>query len=156
MNIDPYKREIIYRRSQGKRLLSQYKIKIESLLKRSFDELLILSLVETDNVIAGLMAMHEVSCVRKEYSLSIDAFNFVLSVVEDKKYYLLIDEDWKYCGAYMAESGASLCASFDFDETTSDEIRLISTDLFTQISIDYSETCGDRVFECCIKTYQQS
>jgi len=156
MNIDPYKREIIYRRSQGKRLLSQYKIKIESLLKRSFDELLILSLVETDNVIAGLMAMHEVSCVRKEYSLSTDAFNFVLSVVEDKKYYLLIDEDWKYCGAYMAESGASLCASFDFDETTSDEIRLISTDLFTQISIDYSETCGDRVFECCIKTYQQS
>ncbi|PMW96378.1 hypothetical protein C1X59_24500 [Pseudomonas sp. FW215-R2] len=154
MNIDHYKREILYRKSQGKRKLSQYQIKIESLLRRSFDELLLLSLAETDNIIAGLMAMHEVSCVRKEYLLSADAFNFVLSVVEDKKYYLLIDEDWKCCGAYMAESAASLCASFDFDETTSDEIRLISTDLSTQISIDYSETCGEKVFECCVKVYQ--
>lgn len=155
MNMDSYRREILYRKSQGKRMLSQYQVKIESLLKLPFDELLLLSLAETDNIIAELMTMREISCARKECSLSTEAFNFVLSVIEGRKYYLLIDEDWKCCGAYMVESGASLCASFDFDEATSDEIRLISTDLSTQISIDYSETCGEKVFECCVKTYQQ-
>ncbi|BBP71206.1 hypothetical protein PHLH6_32100 [Pseudomonas sp. Seg1] len=155
MNIDPYKRQILYRKAQGKKVLSQYQMKMASLVGLSFDESLLLSLPETDSIIAVLMAAREISCVRKEYSLSVEALSFAFSAIENQKYYLLVDEDWKYCGAYVVESGVLLCTGFDFDKTRSDEIRLISDDFSTQVSIDYSETCGEKIFECCIKKYEQ-
>jgi hypothetical protein len=154
MNIDPYKREVLYRKAQGKKLLSHYQEKLASLVALPFDGSLLLSLPETDSVIAALMTKREISCVRKEYSLSTEAINFSSSAIENRKYYLFIDEDWKYCGAYMLASGVSLCASFDFDKSKSDEIRLIDAELSMQISVDYSEICGEKIFECCIKKYE--
>jgi hypothetical protein len=67
---------------------------------------------------------------------------------------LLMDENWKYCGAYRIENDFSFNAEFDFDKSKSDEIRLISTDFSAQISIDYSENCGEKNFELCIKKYR--
>ncbi|CAI8840437.1 GNAT family N-acetyltransferase [Pseudomonas sp. IT-232MI5] len=155
MNIDAYKRDILYRKSQGK-TLSHYKEKIASISDLAFDVSLLLSLPETDSIIAALMTKREISCVRREYSSSIEALNFFSSAIENRKYYLLIDEDWRYCGAYMLASDISLCASFDFDKFKSDEIRLIGADLSTQLSVDYSETCGEKIFECCIRKYEHS
>jgi hypothetical protein len=156
MNIDPYKREILYRKTQGEKLLSQYQERLASLVGLPFDKSLLLSLPETDSIIVALMTKHEISCVRKEYSSSIEALTFLSSGIENRKYYLLIDEDWRYCGAYMLASDISLCASFDFDKFKSDEIRLIGADLSTQLSVDYSETCGEKIFECCIRKYEHS
>ncbi|MDT3313931.1 hypothetical protein QZR14_21440 [Pseudomonas sp. rhizo66] len=121
MNVDPYKGEILYRKVQGKKLLSHYQEKLASLVGLPFDKSLRLSLPETDGIIVALMTKREISCVRKEYSLSIEAISFSSSAIGSRKCYLLIDEDWKYCGAYMLANDASLCAGFDFDKSKSDD-----------------------------------
>lgn len=50
-------------------------------------------------------------------------------------YYLLIDEEWKFCGAYKTNDNIS--NNYNFDELHSDQIRIISCDLSFQIQIDY-------------------
>lgn len=156
MNTDSYKREILYRKAQGKILLGQYKEKINFLLKLHVNEILLLSLPETDAIISELKRKREILCERIEFASITECFDFASSKIEDHKYYLLMDEDWKYCGAYKIESDASLNTEFDLDKINSDEIRLINTDLSTQISIDYSESCGERLFELCIRKYESS
>lgn len=52
-------------------------------------------------------------------------------------YYLLMDEDWRYCGAYIVRN-FSLDMEFDFNKHQSDEVRLINTDLSAEMTIDYT------------------
>lgn len=153
MNINSYKREILYRKAQGKNLFVRYKEKINFLLGLQADETLLLSLPETDNIISELKKKRQIFCERIEFASVTECFSFTSSQIEDRKYYLLMDEDWKYCGAYKIENDFSLSAEFDFDKFKSDEIRLISTDFSAQISIDYSESYGEKIFEFCIRKY---
>ena len=54
-----------------------------------------------------------------------------------QKYYVLIDDDWKYCGAILTKSNSTLNKEFNFDHNLSDELRFLSEDKNTLISIDY-------------------
>jgi hypothetical protein len=45
-------------------------------------------------------------------------------------------------------------ADFDFNRLQSDEIRLISEDLRTEIAIDYSEFYNEKIFELRITKYE--
>lgn len=54
MTTDSYKREILYRKTQGRSLFARNKEKINVLLGLQADETLFLSLPETDNIISEL------------------------------------------------------------------------------------------------------
>ncbi|EBW9966666.1 hypothetical protein DQS59_24325, partial [Salmonella enterica subsp. enterica serovar Malstatt] len=60
---------------------------------------------------------------------------FIKEKVAGLSSYLLIDEEWKFCGMYKINSEFS--SDYNFDELHSDEIRIISCDLSFQIQIDY-------------------
>jgi hypothetical protein len=153
MIINSYKREILYRKAQGRGLLARNKEKINLLLGLQADETRFLSLPETDNIISELKKKRQIFCELIEFSSVTECFKFTSSQIEDRKYYLLMDEDWKYCGAYKIENDFSFSAEFDFDKSKSDEIRLNSIDFSAQISIDYSESCGEKNFEVRIRKY---
>lgn len=154
MTTDSYKREILYRKTQGRSLFARNKEKINVLLGLQADETLFLSLPETDNIISELKKKRQIFCELIEFSSVTECAKFTSSKIEDRKYYLLVDEDWKYCGAYKIENDFSFSAEFDFDKYKSDEIRLISNDFSAQVSIDYSESCGQKSFELRIRKYR--
>lgn len=153
MIIDPYTRELLYRKAQYKSRLGRYSEKTSLLLEHPFDEELLLSLPATDTIISDLKCRREIFRELAEFSSIAECLRFASSKMDDREYYLLIDEDWKFCGAYKVKNSVRLCTGFDFDATNSDEIRLISTDLTVQISIDYSVTGFDKTLDCCIKRY---
>lgn len=156
MNSACYSRAILYRKAQGKKRLAGYKHKIELLLHSDFDPARLLRLPETDKLISELQARNESSCEPLEFASAAASLDFASSRMADRRVYLLIDDDWKYCGAYRLESARSLCTGFDFDQAKSDEVRLISSDFCAQLSIDYSEDRGVGIFECCLRTYEST
>ncbi|MFJ2319880.1 hypothetical protein [Pseudomonas sp. NPDC087817] len=153
MIYDPYRRELLYRKAQYKNVLGRYSKKTSLLLAHPFDERLLLSLPATDSIISDLRSRREILCEFTEFSSIAECLRFTSSLMDDREYYLLMDEDWKFCGAYKVKSGVRLCEGFDFDSTDSDEIRLISSDFTAQFSIDYSVTGFSRTLDCCIRRY---
>lgn len=62
-------------------------------------------------------------------------FEFIKEKVAGLPSYLLIDEEWEFCGMYKINNEFS--SDYDFDKLKSDEIRVIPYDLSFQIQIDY-------------------
>lgn len=45
-------------------------------------------------------------CIEKSYTSLGDCFGFVSAEIEQREFYVLVDEDWEYCGAVLVGSGA--------------------------------------------------
>lgn len=141
MAIDQYKRDLIYRRGNGKSVLNGYKEKITSLFLIDVEQLSFLSLEETDDVILKKpKERYEVSKVR----VSPDDTKKILGEIMESKgeYYVFIDDDWKYCGAFLIESLMFLRDDFRFGEKVNNNIFFISRDLKSLLDLDYSEDKG--------------
>ncbi|MGK4333027.1 hypothetical protein [Lonsdalea quercina] len=152
--IDPYKKELLYRKAQGKMVFDKFKFKLNALLSNN-ENFTYLGLQETDEVISnikGKSIFFEERCGLKTY---IELSKYINEHIRLCDYYLFIDSDWKYCGAVFLKSGFRILDSFDFDEVVSDEIRLISCDFNEMLSIDYSNSVGDEPFECRFIRYNQ-
>ncbi|MEH0834611.1 hypothetical protein [Pectobacterium cacticida] len=152
--IDPYKRELLYRKAQGKMIFDKFKAKLNALL---FDntERIYLGLQETDEVISNIKGKSIFIEERRDLKNHIESINYINDRIRLCDYYLFLDSDWKYCGAVFLKSGFRILDSFDFDEVVSDEIRLISCDFNEVLSIDYSNSVGDEPFECRFIRYNQ-
>jgi hypothetical protein len=133
MIIAPYKRDLLYRKAQGNSLRERYKEKLNFLLGTAPQDALFLSLIETDEIIKNLLERKKI-------------------LTENAECYLLLDGDWRYCGAYLCRN-FNFNPEFDFNKFQSDEIRLISTDFVTEIAIDYSETYSETLIEFRISKY---
>ena len=94
-------------------------------------------------------------CIEKTYTSLGDCFDFVSAEIEEREFYVLVDEGWKYCGAVLVGSGATLNCNFNFDDNTSDELRFIVADFSTQITVDYVQGSGECLYECSIKRYMR-
>ena len=94
-------------------------------------------------------------CIEKTYTSLSDCFGFVSAEIEEREFYVLVDEDWKYCGAVLVRSGGTLNCNFNFDDNTSDELRFIVADFSTQITVDYVQDSGECLYECSIKRYMR-
>ncbi len=136
MNTADYKREYLYRKAQGRVLFNKYREKIEFLLNITIDVQRFLSLSETDKLIATLKDMNEY----RQNIQYFDSFSELAIFIHKKKTsscYLLIDDEWKYCGAYKIEMDTTFNVFFDFNCLSSDEIRIIDTSFNYQFQIDY-------------------
>ncbi|BDR55735.1 hypothetical protein [Xylocopilactobacillus apis] len=61
--------------------------------------------------------------------------NFIRAKVHKQPYYVFIDEEWKYFGAYRVLD--DLSDIYRFDDLVSDEIRIVPDDVSFHIQIDY-------------------
>lgn len=130
-----YKRALLYRKAQGNVHKVDYFNKIHLLTGCIVDQEQLLTLEETDGIIQSLKK-------KKNYlkkTLQTNDYQQIISFIEEKTgdliFHLLIDEDWKFCGAYRTNK--ILLDNYNFDILKSDEIRIISHDLSFQIRIDY-------------------
>ncbi|MBD8597557.1 hypothetical protein [Pseudomonas sp. CFBP 8772] len=112
-----------------------------------------MSLTETDNINNKLVKNEEISLENAEFSVLDECLKQFLSKAVGDDYYLLIDEDWRYCGAY-AGRGLILNMEFEFNKCQSDEVRLISADLSAEITIDYIESYNEKLFEFRLRKYE--
>lgn len=135
MSVSEYKRTLLYRKAQANVCKSDYFNKIQSFTDGAVDEGNFLSLEETDDVINALKKKEILSKTKVEIDSYQQLFEFIKGKVAGLTSYLLIDEEWKFCGMYKINNEFS--SDYDFDKLKSDEIRVIPYDLSFQIQIDY-------------------
>lgn len=135
MSISEYKRALLFRKAQGNVYRNEYFNKINSFTNESIDADKFISLEETDCIIKTINNKE----VTSRLKVGINHYQELVKFIEEKtsglSFYLLIDEEWKFCGAYRVNNGVS--NSYDFDRLRSDEIRIISCNLSFLIQIDY-------------------
>lgn len=136
MSVSEYKRELLYRKAQGNVCKKGYLNKIQSFINNDIDVGYFLNLEETDDIISRLKNKE----IRSKAKIEINKYQQLVEFIKEKIAgifsYLLIDEEWKFCGAYKMSNKIS--SDYNFDVLRSDEIRIISCDLSFQIQIDYS------------------
>ncbi|MGF6437280.1 hypothetical protein [Kosakonia sp. 1610] len=135
MSVSEYKRTLLYRKAQANVCKSDYFYKIQSFTGGAVDEENFLSLEETDDVIYALKNKEILSKNKIEIDSYQQLFEFIKEKVAGLPSYLLIDEEWEFCGMYKINNEFS--SDYDFDKLKSDEIRVIPYDLSFQIQIDY-------------------
>lgn len=135
MSVSEYKRTLLYRKAQANVCKSDYFYKIQSFTGGAVDEENFLSLEETDDVIYALKNKEILSKNKIEIDSYQQLFEFIKEKVAGLPSYLLIDEEWEFCGMYKIYNEFS--SDYDFDKVKSDEIRVIPYDLSFQIKIDY-------------------
>lgn len=143
MDTKQYKRELIYRRGNGKSILNTYKEKIFSLFNIHDDDITFLTLQETDEIIRSQKEN------RKEYSkekFSVNDSTIIFNSIRVccGEYYIFIDDDWKYCGCFLINSLSLLNTEFVFGTKIINGVFFISVDLKNTIDLDYYEE--DNIF----------
>ncbi|EGG9769610.1 hypothetical protein HG599_004551, partial [Salmonella enterica] len=135
MSVSEYKRALLYRKAQANVCKNDYFNKIQSFTNDTVVGGNFLTLEETDNIINSLKDKK----INSKIKVEIDSYQQLVEFIKEKvaglSSYLLIDEEWKFCGMYKISSEFS--SDYNFDELHSDEIRIISCDLSFQIQIDY-------------------
>lgn len=152
MSIAPYKRDLLYRKAQGNSLRERYKEKLNLLLGTALQDTLFLNLIETDEIIKNLLERKKILTEHAEFATLDECIKHYLSREIVSECYLLLDGEWRYCGAYLCRN-FNFNPEFDFNKFQSDEIRLISTDFVTEIAIDYSESYSKTLIEFRISKY---
>jgi hypothetical protein len=152
MIIDTYKKELLYRKAHGNSLRKRYKEKLQFLLGTDPEDRLFLSLAETDDIINKLLRNENIFSENAEFSVMDECLMHCLSEVTGGDYYLLMDEGWRYCGAYIVRD-FNLNMEFEFTKHQSDEIRLVGTDFSKEITIDYTESRNEDLCEFCVNKY---
>lgn len=135
MSVTEYKRALLYRKAQANVCKKDYFNKIQSFTNDTVAEGNFITLEETDDIINSLKDKKINSKIKLEIENYQQVVGFVKEKVAGLSSYLLIDEEWKFCGMYKVSGEFS--SDYNFDELHSDEIRIISCDLSFQIQIDY-------------------
>ncbi|MCX8748393.1 hypothetical protein J3U75_03205 [Snodgrassella sp. B3088] len=129
------KRELLYRKAQGKIYKDSYFSKISKFTNKDVVINNFLSLEETD-ILIDKINCKKIFWSKKKYNCSYkEVIAFIQSKMNNQFFYLLIDTEWKYCGAYIVMN--EIAEEYDFDKLISDEIRIIPHNLSFQIRIDY-------------------
>lgn len=139
MDINLYKKSLLFRKAQGNLHRESYYKKISYFLGGNIENDCFIDLKETDAIVDDLKKSKEYKKETIAVGSERELIDFVVQKVSNKKFYILMDEEWKYCGAYKVECYVSFNPSFNFDICVSDEIRIISMDFRFQIQIDYSD-----------------
>ncbi|EOW6673449.1 hypothetical protein ACOZZ3_004305 [Cronobacter dublinensis] len=135
MSVTEYKRALLYRKAQANVCKKDYFNKIQSFTNDTVAEGNFITLEETDDIINSLKDKKIDSKIKLEIENYQQVVGFIKEKVAGLSSYLLIDEEWKFCGMYKVSGEFS--SDYNFDELHSDEIRIISCDLSFQIQIDY-------------------
>lgn len=137
------KRELLYRRANGKKILDGYLRKVAALFPTAGQEDLV-SLEATDAVLSEF-GEHRLTLRSRRRRISPLAIRLVLSMISKTYhdgFYVLIDEDWRYCGALRVNDPRSINRSFLFGEAILDDLVFISPGMERAISLDFFEMNG--------------
>ncbi len=135
MSVSEYKRALLYRKAQANVCKNNYFNKIQSFTNSAVEVGNFLALEETDGIINSLKDKEVISKTKMGIENYQQVVEFIKEHVQGLSCYLLIDEEWKFCGMYKINNEFS--SDYNFDKLHSDEIRMISCDLSFQIRIDY-------------------
>ncbi|MFT4435085.1 hypothetical protein ACMX25_17065 [Caballeronia sp. 15715] len=136
MNTAPNKRALLFRRAQGKICAEEYARKLAYLLNCEISAGAFLDLEKTDQIIALLSKKKVCRCESVNVNCAQELFDFIEGKMCAYGTYVLLDEEWKFCGAYKLEGQVRFNHNFDFNKYLSDEIRIIDLSLRFQIQID--------------------
>ncbi|WP_339533267.1 hypothetical protein [Pseudomonas mucidolens] len=156
MKINSHKKELLYRKAQGKKISKRFEKKLSNIFLETNEKFSRIGLLETDIIIEILKARSISYHEEKTFISTTECLNFISTEISGKEHYVLIDEDWKLCGAVRIGPNTKLNINFNFNENVSDELRFISLDFSMQVSVDYTYDHGDLVNECSIKKYTAS
>ncbi|WP_345830842.1 hypothetical protein AAGR22_05675 [Erwinia sp. HDF1-3R] len=137
MNELKQKKDFLYRKAQGNLLKDKYYKKIESLTLNPVNTSNFMSLEDTDLIIEKLNEIEEISRKKIELTNMYNLIDLVGGGITTKKIYMLLDEEWKFLGAYKVDGIIYINSHYDFEKMESDEIRLIAEDFSFYIQIDY-------------------
>lgn len=146
-SVSLYRKALLYRKVSGKKILAIYLSKVAKLFP-SLDRQVFLSLEETD----AFLERFRLACAGLHHGttrISADELHSELSVIRDsgKNFYVLIDEDWKYCGLLEAKEIGDLNVAIEFDEKISNDLVFISTDMSQAFNFDFFEMDGHRLVD---------
>ncbi|WP_312385102.1 hypothetical protein [Atlantibacter subterraneus] len=141
MNTTQYKKELLYRKANGKRFIKDYISKITSLFSVNEKSLVFMGLKETDEVLSSSYGTKVKDAKIKLLQHELNGFLKELKN-DNSSYYVFIDEDWKYCGSFTISSLCLLNENFVFGEQIINDILFISTDFKKSINLDYYEVNG--------------
>lgn len=159
LNVEPseittqYRKELLMRRSSGKHTMPTYIKKITSLLNIKEHDIKLLSLFGSDNIFFNKdynkEYNKEYNIIReKTYSLSeySKLYQILIEVLEEKDFYVFVDDDWKNCGALILTERYKLNLDFGLENyEINNEIHFISTDQKVRLLLDYTSS-GDKSF----------
>ncbi|MEM5343160.1 hypothetical protein [Paraburkholderia azotifigens] len=137
MSASDYKRELMFRRAQGKLCAERYSRKIAHFLNHTVRSEAFSDLKKTDEIINELSTKIIIYSDNIKINSESEMIAFINQSVDQSGFYLLIDEEWRFCGAYEINGEFEFNANFNFDDNLSDEIRIIDINFLFQIQLDY-------------------
>ncbi|QIX16438.1 hypothetical protein [Burkholderia multivorans] len=152
-SVNQYRKELLYRKATGKRMLSDYLEKVVSLFPAQ-DRSEIISLEETDAALDRFKAAS--TLLHQETGrISTTELHAELSVVKGRQggFFVFIDDDWKYCGMLLVRSMGGLNVGIEFGDKILNDIVFMSADMSFAISFDYFEVAGSHLIE--VKRWQE-
>ena len=133
------KKELLYRKAHGKVILDSYLSKVAYIFPSEVQPKL-LSLEETDAILEHFRIAS--TQIHKE-STRIFAHELRIELLAIQKsgetFYVLIDDDWKYCGAIKIDHIEKLNTSAKFADIILNDLFFISSDMSMAVSLDFFE-----------------
>ncbi|KOC86663.1 hypothetical protein [Winslowiella iniecta] len=136
-----YKKELLYRKANGKKVIESYLSKINSLIYCDIIDLFFIPLECTDDILKKSLVDEENSVKRKIEPQLLSEFIGKIKNY-DSGYYVFIDDDWQYCGTFIIPSLNMLKEDFVFGGKIINNILLISESFTKYIDLDYYEING--------------
>jgi len=145
--IDQYKRELLYRKAHGKKLMDAYLSKVAQLFP-SGKQPELLALEETDIFLNKFRLLHA-ELHKEAFRIFPSKLHVELLIIRnsDKKFHVMIDEDWKYCGMLKSREIKLLNTYAMFGEMILNDMVFISDDMSFAYHFDFSQENGVDVID---------
>ena len=154
MTIGACQRDILYRRGQKNIYLAGYIQKIRDFLKDCDVSPSLCSLEESDLIFSELINTNYLQ-EKREIKQPIDKLKDTFIICKNKysfPFYIFIDSDWKYCGAFLLPSLFNVNENIKFCSFVKNDIYCISP-LKILLHWDYWEYGNHRYFDFDEKKY---
>lgn len=144
-----YKKELLIRRAHGVNILSSYLKKISSVFKINESQIELLSLFNSDNIFFNKEYNKNYLIVEKKEFFLINndfPYSFLKKELFRKSFFVFMDDDWKYCGAFLLPDDFDFYLRFGSEtDQIGEEISIISSDQNLRILLDYTKE-RDNIF----------
>ena len=127
-------------------VFGSYLSKVNSLVCCNVDALDFLSLEFTDDVLKKSL-MDERRSVKNKIETKLLPEFFGNIKKYESGFFVFIDDDWKYCGAFLIPSLNLLRSDFSFGDNVLNNVLLISDDFSVYIDLDYYEMMGENYID---------
>ncbi|WP_321807810.1 hypothetical protein [Burkholderia sp. BCC1993] len=141
-HVTEYRKELLFRRANGKKILGAYLSKV-AVLFPSLARPELLSLEETDSILDRF----RLTCAdlrQEKIRIPAGELHSQLSDIRNfgGGFYVLVDEDWKYCGLLKVGAIEILNVVVEFGGEILNDLVFISTDMSLVVDFDFFEMNG--------------